>query len=82
MSLDYRPAMSWKWIVDGRDGDLRIDWKRLVASLLAGVVTLFLLQMVLSGWARALTVGVLGVVAITVDTMLRRRPSGVLPRER
>jgi hypothetical protein len=65
----------YRWIVDARDGHTRMDWKWLVVTLVAGVVTAALAILLLPGWVAAVVIVGLASAAIVADVVIRRRTS-------
>lgn len=64
--------MSWRWVIDARDGDIKVDWpKAVVALLFAVALSSLMFSLVPSPWNYGVLV-LWAAVAIAVDVRLRK----------
>jgi uncharacterized membrane protein len=67
------PIVRYPMLIEVRDGQARVHWKWLILALVIGVGTGVLLAQVFSGWLAALVIGVVFVVAMVLEAVIRRR---------
>jgi hypothetical protein len=65
----------YRWVVDTRDGQTRIDWKWLVLTLVAGAVTTALAFLLLPAWVAAIVVLVVALGSVIAEVVIRKRTS-------
>jgi len=64
--------VSWRWVVDVRGPEPRVDRKWLAIAVLIGLVIAGLLLAILPSPADYIAVGVIAAVGIAADVLLRR----------
>ena len=65
--------MSWRWLIDVRGPEMKVDGKRLLVAVCAGLVASAVLVAVLPAPADLAVLSVLAVTGIAADVVIRRR---------
>jgi hypothetical protein len=66
-------AMSWRWVIDGRERPTKVDWKWLAIAYASGGLIVAALAWAFTGTALIAVLVVLAVVGISFDIITRRR---------